>query len=172
MLSAQTPSQEWSPRRALLIPSCLLSSLASLSLHWERVIIVFPALLLCNRFQTRRPMAPVLPGQGAAPCTDMLLGTALKNVSLSLRLFPQAQARFSLRQRGCPGIEDFAPCGFITPCSGDQSGNCSIPQAGLSFPKDCCAFPDGMPGQRGFHCMRASPIVLRILFKAGSNSSP
>ena len=60
-----------------------------------------PALLLRNRFQTRRPTAPaLLPGQRAAPSTDMLLGSAGKDVSLSLRLFPQAQPRFSLRQRG------------------------------------------------------------------------
>ena len=60
-----------------------------------------PALLLRNRFQTRRPTAPaLLPGHRAARSTDMLLGSAVKDVSLSLRLFPQAQARFSLRQRG------------------------------------------------------------------------
>ena len=88
-----------------------------LSLHWERVILVLPALLLRNPFQSRRPTVPdLLHGQRAAPSTDMLLGTAVKNVSLSLRLFPQAAPRFSLRPRGCRGIEDFAPCGFITPC--------------------------------------------------------
>lgn len=43
----------------------------------------------------------------------MLLGSAVQNVSLSLRLFPQAPPRFSLRQRGCPGKEDFAPCGVL-----------------------------------------------------------
>ena len=59
------------------------------------------ALLLRNRFQNRRSTAPaLLRGQRAAPSTDMLLGSAVKHVSLSLSLFPQVQARFSLRQRG------------------------------------------------------------------------
>ena len=59
-----------------------------------------PAILLGNLFETRRPTAPaLLPGQRAALSTDMLLGSSVKNVSLSLRLYPQAQPRFSLRQR-------------------------------------------------------------------------
>ena len=144
MLSAQTPSQEWSTRPALLIPSCLLSSQASVPLHWERVTVVLPPAavparacsLLRNRFQARRPTSPaLLPGQRAAPSTDMLLGTAVKSVSLSLRLFPQAQPRFSLRQRGCPGKEAFAVCGFLPPRDWAQASR-SSPQ-NISQPMMC-----------------------------------
>ena len=42
MLSAQTPSEEWSMRPALLLPSSLRSSQASVSLHRERVTLVLP----------------------------------------------------------------------------------------------------------------------------------
>ena len=82
--------------------------------------------LLCNRFQTRRPTSPaLLPGQRASPSTDILLGTAVKSVSLSLRLFPQAQPRFSLRQTGCPGKEPFAVCGFLQPRDWPQASRSS-----------------------------------------------
>ena len=68
-----------------------------------------PALQLRDRFPTTRPMAPsLLLGQLAALSPDRLLGSPVTDMSLSLRLFPQAQPRFSLRQRGCPGKEAFA----------------------------------------------------------------
>ena len=78
-----------------------------------------PALLHRDRFPTTRPRTPsLLLGQRAALSRDRLLGSAVTDMSLSLRLIPQAQPRFSLRQKGCPGKEDFAPCGLITLCSG------------------------------------------------------
>ena len=64
-----------------------------------------PALLLCDRFPATRPTAlSLLLGQRAALSPDRLLGSAVTDMSLSLRLFPQAQPRFSLRQRGRPSL--------------------------------------------------------------------
>ena len=82
-----------------------------------------PALLLRHRFQTRRPTAPaLLPGRRAAPSTDMLLGRALKDVSLSLRLFPQAQPRFSLRQRGARAKRILLPAAIFHHAAETSSG--------------------------------------------------
>lgn len=62
------------------------------------------------------------PGQRAAPSRHMLLGRAVTDVSLSVRLFPQSQPPFSLRQSGCPGKEDFAPCGLLHQAVETSSG--------------------------------------------------
>ena len=90
-------------------PTFLCSRQASVSLHREQVALVLPPAAMParsgspvrNRFQTRKPTTPaLLLGQRAATSTDMLLGSAVIDVSLSLRFFPEAQPRFSLRPRG------------------------------------------------------------------------
>ena len=72
------------------------------------------ALLLPDRFPTTRPTAPsLLWGRHAAPAPDLLLGSVVTVVSLSLRPF-QMWNHASLL-----GKEDFAPCGYLPACCGD-----------------------------------------------------
>ena len=126
----------------LAVPSCLRRNQASFSLYREWVTFVLPPTR-CSR-QVRLPCVATVvdnkangsfssPGQRAAPSAHMLLGRAVTDVSLSLRLFPQAQPPSPLRQSGCPGKADFAPCGCITPSCGDKLRQAAsrIPQTRL-----------------------------------------
>ena len=124
---AQIPSSDWSTLPCPIVPSCLLAAGLRLSAQGEGDTCLAtgplfppgPSLLLRDRFPTTRPMTPSLfLGQRAALTRDRLLGSAVTHKSLSLRIFPQAQPRFCLRQKGCPGKVNQAPCGFITPCWG------------------------------------------------------
>ena len=112
-----------------------------------------PALQLRDRFPTTRPRAPsLLLGQRASLSQDRLLWSPVTDMSLSLRFFPQAQPRFSLTQRGCPGNEDFAPCGFITPCCRvllTQAAAASH-RPDSDFPKNAVFSQSGCPGKEAF----------------------
>ena len=74
ILSAQTPSYEWSRRPAQIMPSCLFRGQASVSLHWERVTLVLPLAAVPARAGS--PAWPPFPDQKAngscssprAPC--------------------------------------------------------------------------------------------------------
>ena len=110
MPSAQTPSSEWSkrpcPGRPLVSPSqpgfhLSAQRAGDTSLTTDPLLLTGLALLLATVSDNKADSFSS-PGQRAAPSPDMLLGSAVTDVSLSLRLFPQAQPSISLRQRGCP----------------------------------------------------------------------
>ena len=104
----------------------------------------------------------------------MLPGSAVTDVSLSLRLFTQAHPRFSLQQRGCPGKEDFAPCGYITLCCGDQLRQAAAAslRPDYDFPKNAVLSQRACPGKEAFALMRVSPTVLRILGSGKQQQQP
>ena len=150
MLSAQTPSSEWSTRPAILIPSCLLSSQASGSAVGAGDTFIATGHCACQGLPASQPFpnqmadgscsspwaacctfhrhAPGERSEGRVPFLK-----ALSTGTTALR----SQAEGMPRQRGFRSMRR-----YYTVLWRPAQANRSSPQNRLSFRRDCYAFAE------------------------------
>ena len=131
---------------ALVVPSCVLSSQASISLHREPGTLVLPPG--CCSCQGRLSCFPSV----SRPQGQRLL---LFSGGGMLRLPPGG---FSLRQRGCHGKGYFAPCGYLPPSCGDEPRQAAAASTNPTLiSQGTLCSPRGDAQAKRFCCMRVSP---------------